>query len=88
MEIMQQTNDGFLISEKDLELRGPGDFFGTMQHGVPEFKVANLFTDMEILKDAQKAAKKLLIEDPMIQKEENQGIKNKIDQLFQKKLEL
>lgn len=88
MEIMQQTNDGFVISEKDLELRGPGDFFGTMQHGVPEFKVANLFTDMEILKEAQAAAKKLLQEDPMIQREENQGIKKKIDRLFQKKLEL
>ena len=60
MKVMCETNDGFIISEKDLELRGPGDFFGTMQHGVPEFKVANLFTDMEILKDAQMAAKKLL----------------------------
>ena len=88
MNIMQQTNDGFVISEKDLELRGPGDFFGTMQHGVPEFKVANLFTDMEILKEAQAAAKNLLEEDPMIQNEENIGIKAKIDKLFKEKLEL
>lgn len=88
MNIMQQTNDGFVISEKDLELRGPGDFFGTMQHGVPEFKVANLFTDMEILKEAQAAAKNLLEEDPMIEKEENIGIKGKIDKLFKEKLEL
>lgn len=88
MDIMQKTNDGFVISEKDLELRGPGDFFGTMQHGVPEFKIANLFTDMEILKEAQEAARELLEEDPMITKEENQGVKTKIDQLFKEKLEL
>ena len=53
MEIMCQTNDGFLISEKDLELRGPGDFFGTEQHGLPNFKIANLFQDIEILKQVQ-----------------------------------
>jgi ATP-dependent DNA helicase RecG len=41
MEIMQKSNDGFVISEKDLELRGPGEFFGTRQHGIPEFNVAN-----------------------------------------------
>lgn len=88
MDIMQQTNDGFVISEKDLELRGPGDFFGTMQHGVPEFKVANLFTDMEILKEAQTAAKDLLADDINLVKEENAGVKAKIEQLFKEKLEL
>ena len=59
-----------------------------MQHGVPEFKVANLFTDMEILKEAQTAAKNLLEEDPMIALEKNKGIKEKIDKLFREKLEL
>ena len=49
MKVMSETNDGFVISQKDLELRGSGDFFGTMQHGIPEFKIANLFTDMDIL---------------------------------------
>ncbi len=88
MKIMQETNDGFVISEKDLELRGPGDFFGTLQHGIPEFKVANLIADVAILKQAQTAAKKLLQEDSLLQKEENQGIKRKIDQLFHEKLEL
>ena len=88
MKIMEQTNDGFVISEKDLELRGPGDFFGTMQHGVPEFKVANLFTDMAILKDAQECAKKIMQDDPFMQKEENIKMKDKIDTLFKEKLEL
>ena len=64
MEIMQKTNDGFVIAEKDLELRGTGEFFGTKQHGIPEFKIANLFEDMEILKRVQSIAIKIQQEDP------------------------
>lgn len=54
MEIMTKYSDGFMISEKDMELRGPGDIFGTRQHGLPEFKIANLYEDIEILKEVQK----------------------------------
>ena len=82
MEIMQKSNDGFVISEKDLELRGPGEFFGTKQHGVPEFKVANLFTDMPILKEAQEASKQLLEKDINLTLDENLAIKQKINKLF------
>jgi transcription-repair coupling factor (superfamily II helicase) len=53
---MTKYTDGFKISEKDMELRGPGDIFGIRQHGLPEFKIANLYEDIEILKEAQKAA--------------------------------
>ena len=60
MEIMCTSNDGFYVSEEDLKLRGPGDFFGTRQHGLPELKIANLFSDMKILKNAQKAAKTIV----------------------------
>lgn len=88
MEIMQKSNDGFVISEKDLELRGPGDFFGTMQHGLPEFKIANLFTDMAILKKAQEDATTVIKEDPLLVKEENQMISHKIDQLFKEKISI
>lgn len=55
MEIMCSSNDGFYISEEDLKLRGPGDFFGTKQHGIPTLKIANLFDDIDILKEVQQA---------------------------------
>ncbi|MBR4173252.1 MAG: DNA helicase RecG, partial [Clostridia bacterium] len=58
METMCKSSDGFYISEQDLKLRGPGDFFGTRQHGLPELKVANLFEDREIMRDALDAARK------------------------------
>ena len=64
MEIMSTSTDGFYISEKDLEIRGPGEFFGTRQHGLPEFKIANIYQDMDLLKKAQEAAVRLLNEDP------------------------
>ncbi len=56
IKTMVKTNNGFSVAEKDLELRGPGDFFGTRQHGLPELRIANLYRDMEILKKAQEAA--------------------------------
>ena len=59
MDTMCQSNDGFYISEEDLKLRGPGDFFGTRQHGLPEMKIANLFEDRDILKLSQQAAKEV-----------------------------
>ena len=82
MKIMCETNDGFLISQKDLELRGSGDFFGTMQHGIPDFKIANLFTDMDILKLAQEAATKIVSQDPKLEKEENRLLKLSVKQLL------
>ncbi len=56
MRVLEATSDGFIISEKDLELRGPGEFFGTLQHGLPELKFANLIQDLDILKIAQRDA--------------------------------
>ncbi len=64
MSIMTHSNDGFVISEKDLEIRGPGEFFGTRQHGLPELKIANLYKDMEILKLAQDSAMEIIEIDP------------------------
>ncbi len=64
METMRASNDGFYISEQDLKLRGPGDFFGTRQHGLPEMKIANLFEDRDILRLSQKAAKEIIDDGP------------------------
>ena len=71
MKVMCDTNDGFVISEKDLELRGSGDFFGTMQHGLPEFKIANLFEDMPILKQAQEVASNIIKNDATLENKDN-----------------
>lgn len=82
MKVMTNTNDGFKIAEKDLELRGTGDFFGTKQHGIPDFKIANLFEDMDILKLAQKVAIQVMEEDSKLEQEKNillkQMVKEKI----------
>ena len=88
MKIMCETNDGFLISQKDLELRGSGDFFGTMQHGIPDFKIANLFTDMDILKLAQEAAVKIVNKDPKLEKEENRLLKISVKNKFTDRIEI
>ena len=88
MKVMCHTNDGFIISEKDLELRGSGDFFGTMQHGLPEFKIANLFEDMPILKLAQSVAMKVLQDDPKLEKEDNMLLKELIKDKFMKRIEI
>lgn len=88
MKIMCETNDGFLISQKDLELRGSGDFFGTMQHGIPDFKIANLFTDMDILKLAQGAATKIVSQDSKLEKEENRLLKLSVKDKFTDRIEI
>ena len=79
MKVMTKTNDGFIISEKDLELRGSGEFFGTKQHGIPEFKIANLFEDMPMLKEVQRLAENILAEDGKLEKEENKKLKRIVD---------
>ena len=82
LKIMEKENDGFKISEEDLRLRGPGDFFGARQHGLPEMHIADLCTDVRILKDAQDAARELIDDDPDIKKAENAPLKARIDELF------
>ena len=88
MKVMCETNDGFKISEKDLELRGSGDFFGTMQHGIPEFKIANLFEDMPILKVVQSEAIRIIDEDPKLEDEKNKLLKDLIKDKFMKRIEI
>lgn len=88
MKIMTQTNNGFVIAEKDLELRGSGEFFGTRQHGIPEFKVANLFEDMPILQMVQSLAIKIVSEDPELEQEKNFELKKLVEKKFGDRIEI
>ncbi len=82
LSIMHKTNDGFKISEEDLRLRGPGDFFGSRQHGLPQTHIADLGADTVILHRAQAAADALLEKDPELRRPENQALKTRIERLF------
>lgn len=83
LNVMEQTTDGFKISEEDLKLRGPGDFFGSRQHGLPEMHIADLGMDMKVLSDAQTAAQELLKTDPELAKPENVRLRQRIHELFE-----
>ena len=88
MKVMCDTNDGFVISEKDLELRGSGDFFGTEQHGLPEFKIANLFEDIGTLKKVQGLAIKIMEDDPLLEKEKNKKLNELVKEKFSSRIEI
>lgn len=82
METMKNNHNGFKIAETDLSLRGPGEFFGTRQHGLPVFKIADIYCDMEILNLTTEAAKELIKDDFGLKKEKNELILTKIKDLF------
>jgi ATP-dependent DNA helicase RecG len=75
LQIMTETSDGFQIAEEDLRIRGWGDFFGTRQSGLPDFKIANPVLDQNILQTARKDAFKIVQDDPHLRKEENSHMK-------------
>ena len=80
LKVMTETADGFRIAEEDLRLRGPGDFFGQRQHGLPALKVADLSCDMSLLREAQDAAAELLRRDPELRF--HPAVKERVAQLF------
>ena len=82
LKVLTQTNDGFQISEEDLRLRGPGDFFGQRQHGLPTLKAADLSCDMRLLDEAQSAANDLLDGDPALSDPAHALLRRRIDRLF------
>ena len=87
LKVMTKTNDGFEISREDLALRGPGDFFGQRQHGLPALKIADLSCDMALLDEAQQAAKGWMAQDPVLEKPESGALRARIETLFAVKAE-
>ena len=82
MKIMSNTSDGFKISEEDLKLRGPGDFFGRRQHGLPPIKIADIAGNMNIINITKKAAENILKADPELESLENRSLKLDVMRLF------
>lgn len=82
LKVMTQTNDGFRISQEDLRLRGPGDFFGQRQHGLPAMKIADLSCDMRLLDEAQTAARQLMERDPELTDPAHRPLRRRSRQLF------
>ena len=79
---MCETTDGYKIADADLKLRGPGNFFGKEQHGLPPMKVADLADDADVLEEVEALANKILAEDPMLALPENKGLREAVDELF------
>ena len=82
LKIMCETTDGFRIADEDLKLRGPGEFFGHRQHGLPELKIADMMTDTVVLHQSQAAARELLEKDPSLTGAAHQELKKMIKALF------
>ena len=82
LRTLASTTDGFKISEEDLKLRGPGDFFGSRQHGLPQMKLADLAGDMRLLSEAQDSARRLLMADPTLSQPENRPVLERVRTLF------
>jgi len=84
LDIMTKTNDGFEISRKDLEIRGPGEFFGQRQSGLVRFHIANLMTDMAVIAKSKECLDKILAEDENLTKKENLPLKMAVDSVIKK----
>jgi len=82
LKALAGTTDGFRIAEEDLKLRGPGDFFGQRQHGLPQLGIADLAGDMRVLQEAQRAAEKLLAADPGLSSPEHALLRARVQALF------
>ncbi|MDD3832336.1 MAG: ATP-dependent DNA helicase RecG [Oscillospiraceae bacterium] len=84
LKVLCSTNDGFKIADEDLKLRGPGDFFGSRQHGLRDLKIADLMGgDMPLFKTAQDAARELLTADPLLKQPQNHPLAQEISRLFE-----
>ncbi len=88
LDIFVATSDGFRIGEEDLRIRGPGEFFGTRQHGLPQLRVANIIEDMDLLRLARKDAFEIIADDPKLAHPDHQELKSALQSQFAQSLEL
>jgi ATP-dependent DNA helicase RecG len=82
------STDGFALAEMDFELRGPGDLFGTQQHGLPPLRIANLQTDRDVLEEARREAQLLVAADPGLKHADNSRLRQQMMSRYEKALEL
>ena len=87
LDILNRSNDGFYIASEDLKLRGPGDIFGVRQSGDLEFKIADIFTDANLLKTVSEEVNRLLDEDPELEMEEHRDLKEKMNRYLSQSYE-
>ncbi|MBI2200512.1 MAG: ATP-dependent DNA helicase RecG [Armatimonadetes bacterium] len=87
LQTIEKTRDGFVIAQRDLELRGPGEFFGTRQHGLPDLKVADLIADARLLEQARAEAQHLLGDDPELRRSELSGLREEVTRAFGRQTE-
>ena len=87
-EIMCETTDGFVIAEEDLKLRGPGELFGTRQHGLPELSISDLVRNAKVLEQTKDIAAKIIEEDPRLFSLENAELKCRVQKMFGDKIQL
>jgi ATP-dependent DNA helicase RecG len=88
LKVMEQTLDGFRIAEEDLAIRGPGEFLGIRQWGLPDFRAANLIRDARLLKQAREEAFSLIEQDPELSSADHLLLKGVIRERWQERLEL
>ena len=88
IQVMVRSNNGFAIAEEDLKIRGPGEFFGTRQSGIPKFKIANIISDAVLLETAKKEAMQLVKDDPQLNAPEHQLMKQMLDAHWKGHLEI
>lgn len=87
LDILNKSNDGFFIASEDLKLRGPGDIFGIRQSGDLEFKLADIFTDADLLKTVSEEVNRLLEQDPLMERESNRELKKRLDAYLEQSYE-
>ena len=82
LKILESTTDGFKIADEDLKLRGPGDFLGSRQHGLPDLKISNMLSDGDVVRETHYAAEQLLKNNPALEGAEYDALKKRVNEMF------